>query len=116
MTVLHCCIDGINENKPFNTFLTDVSKGIIKQAMERNAKDNISCIFLCFDNLYKCYIGRNEKALKNAIKQLGLKYDFEKLYDEYIEKKFYDNKMQIKESKKENKKKGFFLRCCGIFN
>ena len=118
--VINICIDGIKQNKSFTTLLTEISKGLIKEALDRSAKDNLSCIFMCFDNLYKSYLSKDEKSLKAALSKLGMKNDYEKLYDDLLNKNIYetpvisDKKMEKNKEKKE--KKGFFFRCCGIFN
>ncbi len=124
MVVLSCCLSGISDNKSFNALLADISKSIIRKAIETDARDNLSCIFICFDNLYKSYINKNESALRVSLNNLELKTDFEQLYSDVINKKFCDSYSSInqnnlnrtKSTEETKSKKGFFLRCCGIFN
>lgn len=118
--VLTSFISGINNDLSFSNLLKEVSKNIVKRAIEKGAKDNLSCVFLCFDNLYKCFNTKNENELQNALDDIEMKENnnFEQLYDDIIDKKICDNfiiaeKTKANDTKKP--KKGFFS-CCGIFS
>ena len=73
---------------------------------------------MAFENLYNIYNNKNENGLKIAIKKVELSQDYNTLYKDTIQKKFFKHsnhpasKKDIKEKKVH---KNVFYRCCGLF-
>jgi serine/threonine protein phosphatase PrpC len=52
----------------FQNFLGQVTTNIIKAAIDRDSRDNISCIFICLENLYNMFMNKNEEEVERSIK------------------------------------------------
>ena len=118
MIILRTCLESIKNQKNFKEFLSDVVKNVIKEAILKNSKDNISCIFMAFENMLNIFNNKNENGIKLAIKKVELSEDYKTLYKETINKKFYKhiNYSQIHNKTNEKKEqKNILYRCCGLF-
>lgn len=115
--------------------LEKVVINLIKEAIDKNSKDNISCIFLCMENLYNVYKEKDLIKVRNSIERLNIsQLDCDNLYPDFSMKyiahnSFVDEKSDLifknenistitskfrASHKKPSVKKK--LGCCGIFS
>ena len=111
----------MNKGESFERLLVNVENNILKEAVDRDSKDNISCIFICFKNLYDVFIEKNIEKIQNSINIIrNTVNEFDNLYDNLKDKDFFnENSLKIKEKEnnknkldenfKKNKKKNNFL-------
>jgi protein phosphatase 2C family protein 2/3 len=122
--VLETYIYCIEKNMVFYDFLGEVVKNILTEAIDKDVKDNMSCVFICLDNLYTQY---KFKDLRNITRTLDviMQVECDQFFNDTIHKKFYTEPAEPvkKESQntlpqytavKPSKKKGF--SCCGLFS
>ncbi len=96
----------IKSESSYSDMLVKVTNKIIMEAIDRESKDNISCIFLCFDNLYQQFIKKDISEIDNSIRYLRyLTTDFNDLYEKTITKNLYKlNKSSSAKTKKGSEK------------
>jgi len=73
----------------FKNFLEKVIVNVMKYAIFKGAKNNLSCIFICFNNLKKLFYSclNNEKIINDIIVTLNLSNkNFNNFYEELNEK------------------------------
>lgn len=111
--------------------LSTVCNNVIKEAIDHESKDNISCIFLCFNNLYQMFIDKNILEISSAIMKLRYSIEeFNDLYDNLFPVVFnkqnkspifsrtvtLDPRISIFDiNQKEKQDKSQFWLCCGLF-
>jgi hypothetical protein len=96
--------ESIDEGLTFENMLNNIISTVIKTAIDNDSRDNISCIFLCFDNLFKIFTEKNIKKLEESLALLNLStLEFNELYDDLTSKLFvtgdYENKNFLKSEK-----------------
>jgi serine/threonine protein phosphatase PrpC len=80
----------LNKKKTFKIFLENVIINVMKYAIFKGAKNNLNCIFICFNNLKKLFYSclNNEKIINDIIVTLNLSNkNFNNFYEELNEKK-----------------------------
>ena len=123
------------KNESFETLLINIENNILKEAIDRDSRDNVSCIFICFKNFYDVFFQKDYEKIKISIETLrNTSTEFDSLYDNLLTKDFVndkkDNKTEVgkyKETescnleknklgkkKKKNKILNFFCMCFGI--
>ena len=79
----------LNKKKTFKFFLEKVIVNVMKYAIFKGAKNNLSCVFICFNNLKKLFYSclNNEKIINDIIVTLNLSNkNFNNFYEELNEK------------------------------
>jgi hypothetical protein len=94
-----------------------VVKNVLKEAIDKGVKNNMSCIFVCLDNLYTQYTYQDVRNISRTLDVI-MQVECDQFYNEFIHKKFYieTNKREIishTSTPQIAKKKGF--TCCGLF-
>jgi hypothetical protein len=113
-TFIYC----IENNKVFYDFLGEVVKNIMKEAIDKGAKSNMSCIFICLSNLYTQYTYRDVRNINRTLDVI-MQVESNQFYNDFINKKFYTETVRkpVANAPQNNKpvvkKKGF--TCCGLF-
>ena len=80
----------IKSDTSYSDMLVKVTNKIIMEAIDRESKDNISCIFLCFNNLFQTFINKEIDEIEFAIRTLRYySMDFNDLYEKTITKSLY---------------------------
>ena len=69
-SVFHSANKCSTNDDSFESFNKEVCRNFTRQALFKEVKDNISCIFLCGVNLYNNYESRNTEAFMNAIEDI----------------------------------------------
>ena len=79
----------LNKKKTFKIFLENVIINIMKYAIFKGAKNNLNCIFICFNNLKKLFYSclNNEKIINDIIVTLNLSNKKFNFYEDLNEKK-----------------------------
>jgi hypothetical protein len=131
-TVKHCILNNINFSKMLELIITT----LIKEAITKDSRDNISCVFLCFENLYNLFANRKTQKIETCIERLKYsELDYENLYDKLSTKLLYnwikpqstlfnrgDTTISAASVKFSSPKKGEIKKpksrsfCCGIFS
>ena len=90
----------IKSDTSYSDMLVKVTNKIIMEAIDRESKDNISCIFLCFNNLFQTFINKKIEEIEFAIRTLrSYSMDFNDLYEKTISKSLYKLKTPSKDFK-----------------
>jgi len=90
---LETCLDTLNREESFEKLLINIENNILKEAIDRDSRDNISCIFICFNNFHEVFLQKEIEKLKISIDKLRNNFvEFESLYDNLLAKKFYNDK------------------------
>ena len=88
--IYHTAKDIIESNKPFEEFLRSAIINLMKYAIEEGSKDNLSIIFIVFDNLRKNIEKHNLDKINLAITRLeNTLMDGDKLYSGIDSKHLY---------------------------
>lgn len=132
--ILETCLESIENNDTLEITLKKIVDKIIKEAIDRDSKDNLSCIFLFLNNLYNLYKIKDVTTLINAINDLrDNNKESNELYPQTVTKIFYNEEYISKRSKEydksnETKQNNFNKKtvkdslkennsfCCGIFS
>ena len=79
----------LNKKKTFKIFLENVIINVMKYAIFKGAKNNLNCIFICFNNLKKLFYSclNNEKIINDIIVTLNLSNKKFNFYEDLNEKK-----------------------------
>ena len=77
------------KKKTFKIFLENVIINVMKYAIFKGAKNNLNCIFICFNNLKKLFYSclNNEKIINDIIVTLNLSNKKFNFYEDLNEKK-----------------------------
>ena len=73
----------IKKHRSFELFLGWVIKDIIKMCITSGIKDNISCLFICFNSIKQLYLKHNIDEIKNVLVPLCLTYTNHNYYEFY---------------------------------
>lgn len=93
MIVYETVIDCIKSEDNYATLLHKITCNIIKTAIDKDSRDNISCILIIFENLYQKYVNKSIEELKEAIIfLLNLNEDCNDLYKQLDNKIFHNDK------------------------
>jgi serine/threonine protein phosphatase PrpC len=111
--VLETFIFCIENDKLFYDFLSEVVKNIMKEAIDKGVKSNMSCIFICLTNLHTQYIQKNIRCVTRTLDVI-MQVEYNQFYNELKQKKFYSQTTRkYNQQQTMKKKKGF--GCCGLF-
>ena len=83
----------IKKHRSFELFIGWVIKDIIKMCVSLGIKNNISCLFICFNSLKKLYLKENIDEIKNVLVPLCLTYTNKNnygFYDDLLSFNFID--------------------------
>jgi hypothetical protein len=82
----------IKSNLTFRDTLVKITNKLIIEAIDRESKDNISCIVLFFDNLYQKFINKDIEDIDTTIRNLRYaSVDYNDLYENLITKSLYED-------------------------
>lgn len=89
---LETLLDAINKDENFDKLLLNIENNILKEAIDRDSRDNISCIFICFQNFFEIFKKKEINKIKIAIEKLrNTSNELDSLYDELLNKYFLNN-------------------------
>jgi hypothetical protein len=129
--IIETCIDSIKNDHDMDTFLKNSVQNILKLCVEKDSKDNISCMIIFFENFMNFFRNKNIDILLNKLSKLICKDYFDNnileenvvcrreidevvLVNNYIQNN--SNKIIIQNLNNNiqvNKNLKFF--CCGLF-
>ena len=76
-------------NDSFDVFIESVVDSIVYKAIDKGAKDNLSVIFLCFENVEQLHRKRNIKKIKEIQTKLKVSVDECKISRLVVDKEIY---------------------------
>ena len=87
--------NAVVNSKPYNKFLNKVTINIMKEAISKGSKDNLSCIFLCCDSIKEMFNKKDLNQINEAISAVtNTTYDTNTLYRDYYNAVFLSPPMK----------------------